>query len=80
MCDKPTSNYLFISYSHVDKPTVDGDVAALRERGARIWIDDEMKTGDSWWIRAVNAMRDEKCAGIVYYNSPDAFISPAVNK
>ncbi len=72
--------YLFISYSHDNKDIVYSDIATLVHRGVRIWYDESMKIGEDWWIRAQKAMRDADCVGVVFYNSPEAFISAAVDQ
>ena len=72
--------FVFISYSHANKTLVEEDVKALLKMGVRAWYDVNMEIGDTWTDVAEEILRHENCAGVIFYNSPNAFISEAVQK
>ena len=40
--------YIFVSYSHADSGRVLGIVAAMEERGYRVWYDEHIQAGKQW--------------------------------
>ncbi len=72
--------FVFISYSHKDNEAVQEDVSALLARGVRVWHDINMRKGSNWKEVASAILHHENCAGVIFYNSPNAFISDAVQQ
>lgn len=73
-----SDKFIFISYSHKDSDAVKEDMTALLARGVRVWYDENMRLGDDWTEIAKRAINHENCIGVLFYNSPSAFISKAV--
>ena len=40
---------LFISYSHISKPTVEDIADAIERNGYIVWFDQELSGGQAWW-------------------------------
>lgn len=70
--------FAFISYSSSDKEIVSSDVAALRDLGVNIWIDEEMRVGREWQDEAFNAMEDPNCKLVIFYISEASLTSENV--
>lgn len=73
-----SNKFIFVSYSHVDRDAVREDMSALLARGVRVWYDENMRLGDDWTEIAKRVLMHENCVGALFYNSPSAFISTAV--
>lgn len=74
------NKYIFISYSHRDADAVREDATALMAKGVRVWYDEHMRIGEKWSDIAEKRINDENCVGVLFYNSPNAFISKAVQE
>jgi len=74
------SKYIFVSYSHRDADAVREDMTALMARGVRVWYDEHMRIGEKWSDIAEKRINDENCVGVLFYNSPNSFISSAVQE
>ncbi len=75
-----SGKFIFISYSHKDGDAVREDMTALLELGVRVWYDHNMRLGDNWQQIAERVITHENCVGVLFYNSPNSFISDAVQK
>ncbi len=74
-------NYLFISYAHADYKAVYCDLLRLYENRVRFWYDEGIDLGPVHWSDAAREkMADEHCAGVIFYVSAAAFMSPSVMK
>jgi hypothetical protein len=73
-------NYVFISYSHVDKELVEKDIVELQKRGANIWFDAGINAGEDWEKFVESKITSNRCSAIVFYLSKNSIISPAVLK
>ena len=74
------NQFVFISYSHKDGEAVKEDMYALLSRGVRVWFDENMRLGDNWSEIAAGIISHKNCIGVIFYNSPYAFISSAVQQ
>jgi hypothetical protein len=72
------SGHAFVSYAHVDFAYVRRLVARLRQRGAEVWVDDEIERGARWG--EVLRERVESCAVLVLVMSPAAAASEYVRR
>jgi hypothetical protein len=50
----------------------------MQARGIRIWYDDAMELGDNWKHVAEGVIKHPNCAGVIFYNSENSFISKPV--
>ncbi len=75
-----SGKFVFISYSHKDEEAVKEDVGALLARGVRAWFDVNMRVGEKWTDIAMRILHHENCAGVIFYNSANSFVSEAVQK
>lgn len=75
-----SGKFIFVSYSHKDADAVREDMTALLNRGVRVWYDHNMRIGDNWQEIAERVITHENCVGVLFYNSPNAFASLAVQK
>ena len=72
--------FVFISYSHEDKPFVAACAGALIDSGVRLWYDRALDTGDLWNAIVESLLRHENCCGALLFCSPSAIISENVAK
>lgn len=75
-----SGKFVFVSYSHKDSDAVREDMETLLERGVRVWFDVNMRLGEDWSEIAKSAIYHENCVGVIFYNSPNSFISSAVQR
>lgn len=75
-----SNKFVFVSYSHKDIERVKQDMEALLSRGVRVWYDEHMRLGDRWTEVAARTIQHENCVGVLFYNSPDSFVSAAVQR
>ena len=73
-------NFIFISYTHVDKDFVELDTKALEKSGVRLWYDINMELGDNWQHVAEEKIKHPNCVGVIFYVSPESLASDAVQK
>ena len=76
--DTHVTDYLFISYCHLDYKLVYTDIFLLQEQGVNIWYDKEMTVGDSWKDTANKYMTPRNCLGVIFYVSEASLKSNAV--
>lgn len=77
---KDIDKYLFISYSHKDTSEVYQILEQLYERGINYWYDAELEAGKKWNEQAEKALKDDLCAGVLFFVSQSFFESEACNK
>ena len=72
----------FISYSHADLTIIEKDLEYFDEHFFNYLIDKEKfkATDDSWIKKAHSLIFSEQCCGAIFYLSPDALKSDAVEK
>ena len=75
-----SGKFVFVSYSHKDSEAVREDMETLLERGVRVWFDVNMRLGEDWSEIAKSVIYHENCVGVIFYNSPNSFISSAVQR
>lgn len=75
-----SNKFVFVSYSHEDSEILKEDMEALMSRGVRVWYDEHMRLGDRWTDVAERVIQHENCVGVLFYNSPNSFISAAVQR
>ncbi|MBQ3055210.1 MAG: toll/interleukin-1 receptor domain-containing protein [Oscillospiraceae bacterium] len=71
--------FLFISYSHKDKPLTEMMATTLLENGVRLWYDEDLAYGDEWEQRVRHLITHPNCHGVIFMCSPDSYLSPAVH-
>lgn len=71
-------DYIFFSYSHVDKNLLEYYEINLTKVGYNIVYDKEMSAGDFWNDRAKNYIRSEECKCVVFLISDASAISKPV--
>lgn len=59
----PDGPFLFLSYAHCDWPKLETMIAALRGKGVRIWIDEQIHGGEDWDTRLERQIMD--CEGVL---------------
>lgn len=75
-----SDKFVFVSYSHKDSADVKEDMEILLNRGVRVWFDINMRLGEDWSEIAKATIYHENCVGVIFYNSPNSFISSAVQR
>ena len=75
-----SGKFVFISYSHRDEEIVKEDMEKLLSLGVRVWYDVNMRVGKDWTEIASRVLHHPNCAGVIFYNSPHAFVSSAVQR
>ena len=77
---RSSDKYLFISYSHKDTNVVYQILKQLYDRGINYWYDAQLNVGEKWNEQAEQALKDELCAGVLFFVSKSFFESEACNK
>lgn len=72
-------NYIFISYAHRDYKQVYADLADLYEAGVRFWYDEGLPAGEDWDAVVRSRLEDPRCVGVIFYMSPNLFLSGSAN-
>ena len=67
--------FLMISYRSIDSHIVVEDIRQMQALGLRIWYDAAMELGDNWKHVAENIIKHPNCAGVIFYNSENSFVS-----
>ena len=70
--------FLMISYRSIDSHIVVEDIRCMQAKGLRVWYDAAMELGDNWKHVAENIIKHPNCAGVVFYNSENSFVSKPV--
>ncbi len=70
---KGDRDYLFISYSHLDKEQVYTDLLYLQRHSYRIWYDDGIVGGDNW--RKIISDKIAGCSQFLLFVSKDSCVS-----
>ena len=78
--DVHTTEYYFVSYSHLDYVNVYCDIFELQAHGLSIWYDRGIPAGNNWKDIALKYMSPFDCKGIIFYVSEHSMISSAVVK
>lgn len=73
-------NYLFISYSHRDYKAVYADLAHLYAQNVRFWYDKGLSVGKEWENEVEEHIKHPNCCGIIFFISPNMFLSNSVLK
>lgn len=73
-------NFVFISYTHTDMDVLVADAEILKSRGVRVWYDENMEIGDKWTDVAEDKIFHSNCVGVIFYVSPSALASKAVQQ
>lgn len=77
---KKTDKYMFVSYAHKDADIVYSDLHVLYNNCLNYWYDKKLSVGDEWDREVEEIIRDEQCAGIILFFSPDMVKSKACEK
>lgn len=72
--------FLFISYSHKNKPLVEDMARYLLDQGVRLWYDVDLVTGDDWNEMVVSLITHENCSGVIFVCSPAAYVSANIHR
>lgn len=67
--------FLMISYRSIDSHIVVEDIRQMQALGLRIWYDAAMELGDNWKHVAEKIIKHPNCAGVIFYNSENSFVS-----
>ena len=67
--------FLMISYRSIDSHIVLEDIRQMQALGLRIWYDAAMELGDNWKHVAERIIKHPNCAGVIFYNSENSFVS-----
>ena len=70
--------FLMISYRSIDSHIVVEDIRCMQAKGMRVWYDAAMELGDNWKHVAENIIKHPNCAGVVFYNSENSFVSKPI--
>lgn len=73
-------DYVFISYSHLDKEIVYKDLWDLSEYGINIWYDDGISAGEMWNSVVESKIKDDKCKFVIFFVSSQTIISSAIRR
>ena len=63
------SNFLFVSYSHLDQKQVLDFLVQLEKRGISFWYDKELKIGERWNERVQKNIASPNCVGSILFAS-----------
>lgn len=77
------SGNFFISYSHDDIEKVDEIISAIEDKqlNVSLYIDrDKFRSGENWFVKAMNAMSAPECKGLIVFMSRSAALSEPVAK
>lgn len=72
--------FLFISYSHSDKPLVENLARNLLDAGVRLWYDKDLAVGDPWAEKVKGLIAHPNCNGVIFVCSPSAYVSDNIHK
>lgn len=72
--------FLFISYSHKNKPLVEDMARYLLDQGVRLWYDVDLVTGDDWNERVISLITHQNCNGVIFVCSPAAYVSANIHR
>ncbi len=78
--DITESKFLFASYSHQNAAVVHNAIDFLLEQGIQVWFDKALHNGDDWDVVAKEKIDHENCVGVIFFNSPQSYISDPVSK
>lgn len=67
--------FLMISYRSIDSHIVMEDIRQMQALGLRLWYDAAMELGDNWKHVAEKVIKHPNCAGVIFYNSENSFVS-----
>ena len=67
--------FLMISYRSIDSHIVVEDIRQMQALGLRVWYDAAMELGDNWKHVAEKVIKHPNCAGVIFYNSENSFVS-----
>ena len=67
--------FLMISYRSIDSHIVLEDIRRMQALGLRLWYDAAMELGDNWKHVAEKVIKHPNCAGVIFYNSENSFVS-----
>lgn len=73
-----TRNFVFLSYSHEDKESVEDIVAWFHEKGYNIAYDQDFGSGDNWQDKAESYIQNANCKGCIFLLSKNSMISNPV--
>ena len=73
-----SSEYFFISYSHLDYVDVYLELLRLQDAGLQFWYDRGMPAGSDWEVVARRNITPFACKGIIFFISENALKSKAV--
>lgn len=74
-------HYVVVSYSHEDSDIVYADLNRLYDLGVKFWYDRGLEIGsDEWFKQVQNRIEDARCAAVMFYVSPNAIYSDAIEK
>ena len=70
--------FLMVSYRSIDSHIVVEDIHSMQALGLRVWYDAAMELGDNWKHVAESIIKHPNCAGVIFYNSENSFLSKPV--
>ena len=78
--DVVTTEYYFVSYSHLDYREVYSDIFDLQLYGLPIWYDRGIAVGENWKDTAYKYMVPFACKGVIFYISKNAIMSDSIKE
>lgn len=78
--DVVTTEYYFVSYSHLDYKEVYSDIFDLQLFGLPIWYDRGIAVGENWKDTAYKYMVPFACKGVIFYISKNAIMSDSIKE
>ena len=78
--DLSQTNFVFISYSHIDREVVVSDILEMKHHGIPLWYDKVLarEVGNKWDTVPVEMIRKDKCRVFVLYASYNSLQSKSV--
>lgn len=70
-----SDEYVFVSYSHVDKNVVFPILEKLQRSGCRVWYDEGIKGGENWRKILASKIESEKCVNFLIFSSKSSTAS-----
>lgn len=71
--------FVFVSYSHADRPLVEQTARTLLDQGVRLWWDTALEGGQYWKEEVRELIVHPNCRGVIFMCSPAAYLSTAVH-
>lgn len=79
--DRTNGHFVFVSYSHHESEQIVFEyIQKLQGAGVRVWYDDGMYSGETWYQQAEQQIARQNCIGVLFFVSDRFLRSPACRR